>query len=77
MTDDTYPDGTPLPRCIRCGQPIEADEPICHRGFIWSDHTVKTTQWMLENPAQCAHPRCVFDFNEMLGLNESPNSQEW
>lgn len=76
-TADTYPDGTPLPRCIRCGEAIQADEPICHRGFIWADTNVKTEKWTLEQPAICAHPRCVFDYGQMLGLNPPRTSRDW
>lgn len=74
---DTYPDGTPLPRCVRCGEPIQGDEPICHRGWIWADTAVRTVQWQMDERPDCAHARCVFDFRRMLNLDAQPGDRDW
>lgn len=75
--EDAYLDGTPLPRCFRCGDAVLADEPICHRGYIWVDTHVNGPKWRFEEPTICAHPRCVFDYEELAGLKPRPQSRDW
>lgn len=75
IVTDTYPDGTPLPVCVVCREPIQGDEPICHRGWILT--STEPAQWQMDDQPDCAHVRCVFDFREKLGLGLEPRDRDW
>jgi hypothetical protein len=74
---DTDPDGTPLPMFVRCGEPIQPDEPICQRGWIWADTAVRTAQWQMGERPDCVNAPGVFDFRRMLAPDTEPGSWDW